>query len=77
MNLVFVMEHNRLLRGNVRGRQWQQSLALDLANCHKDCRKNEQLFNVVNVCFLMTTSCQQQLSCLSWKIDVSVGLKVL
>ncbi len=46
MNLVFVMEHNRLLRGNVRGRQWQQSLALDLANCHKDCRKNEQLLNV-------------------------------
>jgi len=46
VNLVFVMEHNRLLRGNVRGRQWQQSLALDLANCHKDCRRNEQLVDV-------------------------------
>lgn len=37
VDLVLVMENHRLLRGNIRRRQWQQSLALDLANGDKDC----------------------------------------
>ena len=37
MNLVFVMKDHRLLRCNIRGRQREERLSLDLANGDKDC----------------------------------------